>query len=108
MRIWLLDATSTRSLEIGESPLLAFTTSAWRIRPEEVSRLAASQEKVRLSRIEGPRIKGECGDRDIARLYPGVLPTGPVYFSTYIKPAQNEDYGARPGHIFAIPMHGAE
>jgi hypothetical protein len=58
MGIWLLDATSTRSLEIGESPLLAFTTSAWRIRPEEVSRLAASQEKVRLSRTEGPRIRG--------------------------------------------------
>lgn len=33
-------------------------TSVWRIKPEEVSRLATLQEKVRLSRIEGPRIRG--------------------------------------------------
>lgn len=62
-------------------------TSVWRIKPEEVSRLATLQEKVRLSRIRGST------EIEILRAcVTGVLPTGPVYFSTYIKPAENEDY----------------
>ena len=67
-------------------------TSVWRIKPEEVSRLAALQEKVRLSRIEGPRIRGSTEIEILRACVTGVLPTGPVYFSTYIKPAENEDY----------------
>ncbi len=67
-------------------------TSVWRIKPEEVSRLATLQEKVRLSRIEGPRIRGSTEIEILRACVTGVLPTGPVYFSTYIKPAENEDY----------------
>ncbi len=67
-------------------------TSVWRIKPEEVSRLAALQEKVRLSRIEGPRIRGSTEIEILRACIAGALPAGPIYFSTYIKPAEKEVY----------------
>lgn len=69
-----------------------WATSVWRIKPEDVSRLTALQEKVRLSRIEGPRIRGSTAIEILRACMAGTLPAGPIYFSTYIKPAENEDY----------------
>lgn len=67
-------------------------TTAWRIKPEDVARLTALQEKVRHSRIEGPRIRGSTEIEILRVCVAGTLPSGPIYFSTYIKPAENEDY----------------
>lgn len=67
-------------------------TTAWRIKPEDVARLTALQEKVRRSRIEGPRIRGSTEIEILRVCVAGPLPSGPIYFSTYIKPAENEDY----------------
>jgi len=67
-------------------------TSVWKIKPEDIARLTALQEKVRRSRIEGPRIRGSTEIEILRVCVAGTLPSGPIYFSTYIKPAENEDY----------------
>ena len=67
-------------------------TSVWRIKPEDIARLTALQEKVRRSRIEGPRIRGSTEIEILRVCVAGVLPSGSIYFSTYIRPAENEDY----------------
>nr|WP_295979257.1 hypothetical protein [uncultured Agrobacterium sp.] len=67
-------------------------TTVWRIKPEDVARLTLLQEKVRRSRIEGPRIRGSTEIEILRVCAAGTLPSGPIYFSTYIKPAENEDY----------------
>lgn len=69
-----------------------WATSVWRIKPDDVSRLTVLQEKVRRSRSEGPRIRGSTEIEILRACIAAVLPAGPIYFSTYIKPAENEDY----------------
>ncbi|WP_233282639.1 hypothetical protein [Agrobacterium tumefaciens] len=47
---------------------------------------------VRRSRIKGQRIRGSTEIEILRACVAGVLPTGPIYFSTYIKSAENDDY----------------
>lgn len=69
-----------------------WATSVWRIKPDDVSRLALLQEKVRNSRIKRPRIRGSTEIEILRACIAGLLPAGPIYFSTYIKPAEKDDY----------------
>lgn len=67
-------------------------TSVWRVKPEDVGRLAALQERVRRSRIQGPRIRGSTEIKIVKACFKGALPAGPIYSSIHMKPAENEDY----------------
>ncbi|WP_236776315.1 MULTISPECIES: hypothetical protein [Rhizobium/Agrobacterium group] len=86
------DADTVARAQFHAEKRAGTATSVWRMKPEEVSRLTTLQEKVRRSRIEGPRIRGSTEIEILRACVAGVLPTGPIYFSTYIKPAENEDY----------------
>lgn len=66
--------------------------TVWRIKPEDVAGLAELQERVRRSRIQGPRIRGSTEIKILKACLTGAFPAGPIYSSTYIKPAENEDY----------------
>ena len=59
-------------------------TTVWRIKPEDAARLTALQEKVRRSRIEGPRIRGSTEIEILRVCVAGTLPSGPIYFSTRV------------------------
>lgn len=67
-------------------------TSVWRVKPEDVGRLAELQEQVRRSRVQGPRIRGSTEIKIVKACFKGVFPVGPIYSSIYMKPAENEDY----------------
>ncbi|WP_223215976.1 hypothetical protein [Agrobacterium pusense] len=66
--------------------------SVWRVKPEDVGRLAELQERVRRSRAQGPRIGGSTEIKIVKACFKGTFPAGPIYSSIYMKPAENEDY----------------
>ncbi|WP_246669626.1 hypothetical protein [Agrobacterium sp. B1(2019)] len=66
--------------------------SVWRVKPEDVGRLAELQERVRRSRAQGPRIRGSTAIKIVKACFKGTFPAGPIYSSIYMKPAENEDY----------------
>ncbi len=66
--------------------------SVWRVKPEDVGRLAELQERVRRSRAQGPRIRGSTEIKIVKACFKGTFPAGPIYSSIYMKPAENEDY----------------
>lgn len=66
--------------------------SVWRVKPDDVGRLAALQERVRVSRVQGPRIRGSTEIKIVKACHTGKFPAGPIYSSIYMKPAENEDY----------------
>lgn len=68
------------------------STSVWRVKPEDVGRLAELQERVRLSRAQGPRIRGSTEIKIVKACFKGAFPAGPIYSSIYMKPAENEGY----------------
>ncbi|MFS8122243.1 hypothetical protein QD336_07485 [Rhizobium sp. BR 250] len=66
--------------------------SVWRVKPEDVGRLTELQERVRRSRVQGPRIRGSTEIKIVKACFIGAFPAGPIYSSIYMKPAENEDY----------------
>ncbi len=69
-----------------------FVLSVWRIAPEDVPRLAAIQERTRVSIKYGPRVRGSIEIAVTGGCVREDIPAGPLPVSTYLKPARDESF----------------
>lgn len=89
----LVEDTDTASrAALAQEAVRDFTISVWRVSPEDVSRLAAIQERSRRPRTSGPRTSGSVAIQISGACAKGPIPAGPVRVSSYLKAAQKDDY----------------
>ncbi|QCK88094.1 hypothetical protein E8L99_21200 [Phreatobacter aquaticus] len=92
-RFVLVESTVERErVEMAAEARAGAGISIWRIAPGDVPRVAAIQQRVRASLVQGPRVRGSLEIQVSGGCRTAPIPEGAVPMSSFLKPARGETY----------------
>ena len=92
-RFVLVESTVERErVEMAGEARAGASITIWRIAPDDVPRVAAIQQRVRASLVQGPRVRGSLEIQVSGGCRTAPVPDGAVAMSSFLKPARGETY----------------